>query len=758
MSAGPGSGLPPLLRHHIDDLHVIGGTEYRWYATTDAGYIFTRVQDPGIREAFTFEEFDRIRRRRDYRFERGWFEQGRVKTRLFHGVAYIADCSSYLQRVVLYRFTACSLLLQRVAAGTASLSDESLKEVLPKIGDEIKAIENPLRRTKDGKMRKRRGGPIKASERKTDATGDSNPGCEMVGPKAFRGWMTRLRRADFDPRSLIPHYGNCGPRAPMVSLEVRALAVKFVVGYAANGRPKKSDQWNKLDLAIKDKNKDRLIAGLEPLLMPSNKWFNKQVDELDAFDTYAGRYTREAAIARFRISSGGLEVTRPLARVEMDEWEVSLSILAVQAGLWDVLPLELRETISQHKCYIAVAIDCYSRVILGMNLAWTASPNNALAALRMALSDKGTFADSLGTLTPWDMFGLMEELATDGGPSFSNGRFRRACLELGINPVLTIGGLPWMRGRVERFFSRAHTELIGRFSGRTFENVVRRGAYESEKNASLTIEDVRYVFVRYIVDIYHNLPHEGLRGKTPREVWLNGIQLYQGLLQPPDRGRMRAAFGIEREATLDHEGVRFLALHYQSAPLQQHRRKVADERGTTRVRMRVDPDDLGTASVQIGSDGPWLSVPCTTLGMEDVTLQTWTLSLADMRARFGPGRMRSDVIQETNRAIENLATAARHRAGIAPPTLTQEQLDHAEAHLALGMHVTSIDPTESDRAAISATDFYHDAIKTGAALGEASVDDSVTEGTDRSDERTDTGPGTAGGQSSPSGEKKWRID
>ena len=755
MSAVPEHGMPRLLRHHIDDLHVIGEIEYRWYATTDSGYIFTRIQDPGIREAFTFDEFDRIRRRRDYRFERGWFEPGRVKTRLFHGVAYIADCSSYLQKVVLYRFTACTLVLQRIAAGTASLSDESLKKVLPDIGDEIKAIENPLRRTKDGKLRKRRGGPIKTSERKTEAAGDSE--CEMVGPKAFRGWMTRLRDAGFDPRSLIPHYRNCGPRAPVISLEVRALAVKYIVGYAANDRPKKIDQYTKLDLAIEDLNNKRLIAGLEPLLMPSSKWFNKQIDELDAFDTYAGRYTREAAIARFRISSGGLEVTRPLERVEMDEWEVSLSILAVKAGIWDVLPAELRETISQQKCHIAVAIDCYSRVILGMNLAWTASPDNALAALRMALSDKGTFADSLGTLTPWDMLGLMEQLATDGGPSFSSGRFRRACLQLGIAPVLTTGGLPWMRGRVERFFSRAHTQLIGRFSGRTFENVVRRGAYESEKNASLTIEDVRYAFVRYIVDIYHNLPHEGLRGKTPREVWLEGIQLYQGLPQPPDRGRMRAAFGIEREATLDHEGVRFLALHYQSAPLQQHRRQVAGKLGTTRVRMRVDPDDLGTASVQLGPDGPWLSVSCTTPGMDDVTLQTWSLSLADIRARFGPGRMRSHVIRETNRAFENLATAARHRAGIAPPTLTQEQLDHAEAHLALGMQVPHSDAAEGDRPAISATDLFDDAIETGAALGDPSADASASGETDQSDKRNDANPGKAKDPTPPRS-KKWSID
>jgi hypothetical protein len=123
-----------------------------------------------------------------------------------------------------------------------------------------------------------------------------------------------------------------------------------------------------------------------------------------------------------------------------------------------------------------------------------------------------------------------------------------------------------------------------------------------------------------------------------------------------------------------------------------------------------------------------------------------------------------EVIQETNRAIENLGTAARHRAGIAPPTLTKEQLDHAEAHLALGMQVPRIDPPEGDRAAISTADLYHDAIETGAALGDASaldgapVDDGGAVELSPSDDRPETNSTEGENPSPPRAKKKWSID
>lgn len=88
---------PLVLRHHPDDMHLIEGREYRWFSTTEEGYLFARVDEPGIREAFTFEQFDRIRRARAYRFHRGWFDPGRITVRLRRGVAYIADLSDKLQ-------------------------------------------------------------------------------------------------------------------------------------------------------------------------------------------------------------------------------------------------------------------------------------------------------------------------------------------------------------------------------------------------------------------------------------------------------------------------------------------------------------------------------------------------------------------------------------------------------------------------------------------------------------------------------------
>ena len=82
MSGLPEFHAPTPLRHHPQDLHVIDGHEYRWVATTETGYLFSRVNEPEITEGFTFEQFDRVRRDRTYRLQRGWFDPNRSKVRL----------------------------------------------------------------------------------------------------------------------------------------------------------------------------------------------------------------------------------------------------------------------------------------------------------------------------------------------------------------------------------------------------------------------------------------------------------------------------------------------------------------------------------------------------------------------------------------------------------------------------------------------------------------------------------------------------
>jgi putative transposase len=707
MSGLPEFHAPTLLRHHPQDLHVIGGHEYRWAATTETGYLFSRVNDPDITEGFTFEVFDRVRRERSYRFHRGWFDPDRIKVRLRTGTTYIADLSNTVQATILFRMTVCSKILQRISEGLTSLSDASLKACLPDIEKEVEHLDNPLRRTKNGKLRKARGGGERTVRR-------------VVGPKAVRVWLARLRDGAYDPIALAPRYGNCGSRAPVIDPDVRLLAIKYTTQFATRDRPPRKQLYDDMEGELKKLNTLRAQAGLERLTMPSVRWFNKQIRDLDAYHVVEGRYGPAAAKAKFRIVSGGLDVTRPYERLEMDEWEVSLMVLAIEAGVWESLTPEQRDKVARMKCHLCVAICCATRCIVGISLAPTASSDNALAALRMALVDKGRFADLIGILTPWDMCGTPESVVTDGGPSFANRRFRLAVLMIGAHPELTVGGIPWLRGRVERVFRTIHTRLVARFAGRTFENVSQRGDYESEANANLFDTDLRWSLCRYLVDIYHNTPHEGLAGRTPREEWLARTALFK-VKQPPDRDTLRAAFGIERTRVLDHEGVRFLGLQYQSERLQAYRRKAAGPTGTVPVAVRIDHGDIGTVSVALGEKGPYLPVDCVTPGLDDVSVATWMPTLASIRARFtNRDEATLQVVQQTVREIETLREATEAFAGISPASPSDAEIQHAEDSLGFGFCLPAA-PTTGGIAAAVPDDLLDGAIDVGPAAPAATV-------------------------------------
>src|SRR3546814_18591172 len=110
-----------------------------------------------------------------------------------------------------------------------------------------------------------------------------------------------------------------------------------------------------------------------------------------------------------------------------------------------------------------------------------------------------------------------------------------------------------MRGRIERVFGTIHTQLLSWFDGRTFENVVARGDYPAEARASLLVEELNRVLIRYVVDYYHNHPHEGLGGETPRRCWDRLVKKY-GVKPPPGPDQKRHVFGIQAQGVIGKWG------------------------------------------------------------------------------------------------------------------------------------------------------------------------------------------------------------
>ncbi|MEJ1937408.1 hypothetical protein WDZ92_45010, partial [Nostoc sp. NIES-2111] len=216
--------------------------------------------------------------------------------------------------------------------------------------------------------------------------------------------------------------------------------------------------------------------------------------------------------------------------------------LMIKAGMWETLSKKLRGLVERNRWWLSIAVDCATRVILGMRLTRTPHAQGALATLRMCFSDKQPFADAVGALSPWHMATGILELATDTGAAYYSDEFRTAVADCRITFNNPPTGLPWMRPFVERLFSSIHTRIVSRFTGRTFENVVAKGEYKPERRASLLDDEFAWSVVRYVVDEYHNRPHEGLGGRTPRAAWDELVGLW-GTEPLPDSHTVRSCFG-----------------------------------------------------------------------------------------------------------------------------------------------------------------------------------------------------------------------
>jgi putative transposase len=201
----------------------------------------------------------------------------------------------------------------------------------------------------------------------------------------------------------------------------------------------------------------------------------------------------------------GLTVARPGERVEIDEWCVDLMSIIHSAKLQAVFGEEFLEAVgldnTKDRWWLVAAIDCRTRVILGMKLTRSPSASAARECLRMIVSDKGQWADAVGALAPWWHAVVPETLVTDNGSGFKSTVFSDACLDLKIAAVRTIAGIPGMRGTIERLFRTSALDLMPRLKGRTFSNPLERGDYQAEDRACLDVEDLAFALVRRIVDM-----------------------------------------------------------------------------------------------------------------------------------------------------------------------------------------------------------------------------------------------------------------
>lgn len=592
-----------------------------------AGKIFQDCSNPDNNFAFTNDEYEDALDSQDFDLEPEALSLKSAQAKLHAGVSSVSELAKAQQAIVHLRHIAILKFKEMCDEGDASRYESAAQTA---IDEEIQGFVD---------IEARKHGIVSISL-----------------PKAheFLKWVRRLEKTGL--LGIAPRTHKRGNRSDRYGTQVKLLVRKHAKIFLRGERPTKELAYGDLKVAISNINKVRRQAGQTDLPTPDYDFMRKAIKRLAPFDVAAGRHLEEHAKRKFHPSRGGVpNIIRPMQRIEMDDWECHLHNLAIEAELWEFLSPEVQEAAEKTRCNLSVAIDCFTRVLPALVLSLGPHSVNTKTMLRMCMTDKTPLAQAVGCETPWEYRGNPWNAVGDEGTPYLNSITRALCEAARIEYISPQIETPQQRPKVERVFQTLEIRSLLRFSGRAFNNPQARGKYEAEARAVTTVEELAHLIVRFVVDVYHNTPHDGLDGDTPRNCWLDETKK----LGPRAAGKpfLRRVFGERYKVTLHPNGIEIFGNWYTNPALEKRARDLP-ERDYVVI---VDEEDLGGISLEI--EGGWLEVvgpPC----MNGVNVDVWDMALASMRR--GNKHLEQITEEVVLKAIEDAQEAdAKTRARLA---------------------------------------------------------------------------------------------
>lgn len=636
----------------VDDRIMIDGVQHKWVETNEMAYILKDVANGATREV-SLEEFERDLHLEKIEVDRGYFSLESIRRRA-RGATRLTDLDPQSVAIVMHRLRWVETFNDLYKQGLVKKSPPRLAEAVSLIAKLFVDDDRP--ELEPGQRAKRGGGP---------RSGFDDPSPSQLGRWVFKYAKQR------DPMALNPNYARSGNRRMRLEPVVQRLVDRMAAHYCRPSRPTVQHLHQRL-VGILTRSNERRGTSYS---IPSKRTLERAIADLDEHDKLAGRYGIAWARRNYSPAFEGPMATRPLERVEMDEWRVDLMTLCVDAGLWARMDDAQRRQVEKARCWMTAAIDCATRCILSIYLTTDApSTRSALEGLRWIVTDKDSLRKAAGAKTIWAAHGTPENLFTDKGAGFKSHEFQAAAHSLGIGTLKPNAGKAQFRGKIERLFRSLDTGLVSRFEGRTFSNSEEKGDYDAEKTASITCEELNRALIRYVCDVYHVSAHAGLGGRSPATEWNRLTRVHGAEICPP-KHQMREIFGVPMQRVVGKKGVRLFGTFYQCQDLTE----IWLRKRGTEVRVRVDDRDVTEISVEV-APGIWRTATAVGTSVGAVSIERLATSFADLVAAGLPAFDVDDPIEIQNRiqeALDDINSLVRHsaaRAGLVDGKMLEAQI------------------------------------------------------------------------------------
>lgn len=361
------------------------------------------------------------------------------------------------------------------------------------------------------------------------------------------------------------------------------------------------------------------------------------VRRIRALDPVAATKAREGPDAARSLESAGGRVppvTGVLEQVQIDHTVV------------DLVVVDERHRMPIGRPYVTVAIDVFSRCIVGLVLTLEA-PSTLSVGLCLAhmVTDKRTWVERLGIEVDWPMAGKPGELFLDNAAEFKSEALRRGCQEHGIMLDYRPLGRPHYGGIIERVIGTL-MEMVHELPGTTFSNPAKRGSYDSEAKAVLTVSELEKWLALAVVS-YHGQVH-GTLGQTPQARWAAGTAETPAVTVANETAFLVDFLPVFRRR-LTRTGFVIDHVHYFSDALKPW---IARRDRLDRFVIRRDPRDISRIWVLDPEGKTYLPVPYRTLSRPAMSVWEHRAALERLRSE---GRAQVDEVA-LFRMVEQMRT------------------------------------------------------------------------------------------------------
>ena len=389
---------------------------------------------------------------------------------------------------------------------------------------------------------------------------------------------------------------------------------------------------------------DKVLAECKKMniIAPHSNTIRNRIESISEYEKLKKQGSKSIARTRYEPTPNKFEADYPLQLIEIDHTPC------------DIILVDDEHRLPIGRPWITVAIDIYSRMIVGYYLSMNAP---SVTSVGMCVSNtilpKDTLLAKFDVNSNWNVWGFPETIHVDNGADFRAEAVKKAGLAHGINIEFRPVGRANFGGHIERVIGTLMHE-IHNLPGTTFSNIKQRGEYDSDANASMTFFEFEKWLVTFITKIYHKRVHNSL-SLTPEQQWEEGLfgdENSIGFIQKPSsNSTIILDFLPIYERTIQKNGVNIDGLNYYEHVLRTKINQTENGKKKQFIFKR-DPRDIRYVWFYEESTKEYFKIPVANQNMPSMTAWEFDSIKTNLKNK-GLKRVNQDAILEAREELHN---------------------------------------------------------------------------------------------------------